>query len=156
MCGYVDSMNLKKVLSPKTVRVGLKGSTKDEIITEMVDIIVDAYPEMDREAVLQAIFDREAQMSTGMKNGIGIPHGKTDAVNTLYAAVGISREGVDFECLDQKPAHIFVMTVSPASRTGPHLQFLAEVSSLLNRQELRERVLKAGSSRELLNIFLGG
>ncbi|PIE04013.1 MAG: PTS sucrose transporter subunit IIABC [Spirochaetales bacterium] len=149
-------MNLKKVLRPETVHLGLSGTSKDAIIEEMVDIMSDAFPQMDKEAVLSAVLAREAQMSTGMKNGIAIPHGKTDAVKQLYAAIGISREGVDFECLDNKPARIFVMTASPASRTGPHLQFLAEVSRLLSRSELRTRILEAESSRELLNIFLEG
>ncbi len=148
-------MNLKKILTSDTVRMGLKGQSKGEIIKEMVDIIVSTGKNLDRDALLKAINDREEQMSTGMKNGIAIPHGKTDAVTELHAVIGISSEPVDFDCLDKQPARIFVMTVSPASHTGPHLQFLAEVSGLLTRNDLREKILAARSKAELLKLFLG-
>ncbi|MDF1567128.1 MAG: PTS sugar transporter subunit IIA [Spirochaetaceae bacterium] len=149
-------MNLKKVLTKDTVRIGLAGKTKNEIIEELVDIIVSSSGSPNREALLKAVLERESQMSTGMKNGIAIPHGKTDVVKELHAVIGVSAEPVDFECMDRKPARIFVMTISPASHTGPHLQFLAEVSGLLTRDDLREKILEAKSRDELLNIFLGG
>ena len=148
-------MNLKKVLTPDRVRIGLKGRTKPEIIEELVDIIVAGGKDLDREALLQAVMDREAQMSTGMKNGIAIPHGKTDAVTSLHAVIAISEEPVDFECMDREPARIFVMTISPASHTGPHLQFLAEVSTLLTRDDLRDAIIAARSEKEMLRLFLG-
>ena len=148
-------MNLRKVLTPDTVHLGLKGRSKSEIIEELVDLLVAAGKNLDRDALLKAVNDREAQMSTGMKNGIAIPHGKTDAVSDLQAVIGISAEPVDFECMDKKPARIFVMTISPASHTGPHLQFLAEVSSLLTQDSLREKILAAEDRDELLKLFLG-
>lgn len=149
-------MNLKKVLSTKTVKIGLPGTTKDEIITSLVDLIVSAATDLDRDRLLKAVFDREAQMSTGMKNGIAIPHGKTDAVNELHAALAVSAEPVPFDSLDQQPARIFVMTVSPQSHSGPHLQFLAEVSRLLSTDDQCRRVLAAGTEEELLRIFVEG
>jgi mannitol/fructose-specific phosphotransferase system IIA component (Ntr-type) len=149
-------MNLKKVLTKDTVRIGLAGTTKNEIIEELVDVIVTTSGSPNRDILLKAVLDRESQMSTGMKNGIAIPHGKTDAVKDLHAVIGVSAEPVDFECMDRQPARIFVMTLSPASHTGPHLQFLAEVSGLLTRDDLREKILEAKSREELLNIFLGG
>lgn len=149
-------MNLKKVLSTKTVKIGLPGTTKDEIITSLVDLIVSAATDLDRDRLLKAVFDREAQMSTGMKNGIAIPHGKTDAVNELHAALAVAAEPVPFDSLDQQPARIFVMTVSPQSHSGPHLQFLAEVSRLLSTDDQCRRVLAAGTEEELLRIFVEG
>lgn len=149
-------MNLKKVLTPGSVKIGLPATTKAQVIEQLVDIIVTNGHQLDRAALLQAVGEREAQMSTGMKNGIAIPHGKTDAVSQLHAAIAISAAPVDFQSLDKQPASIFVMTISPASRTGPHLQFLAEISGLLNRPELRERILRAASEAELLALFLEG
>jgi len=92
-------------------------------------------------------------MSTGMQNGIAIPHGKTDAVDQLIAGVGIHRAGVDFACMDGKPAHIFIMTLSPENRAGPHIQFLAEISKVLSRPELRENLLNAATADEILNLL---
>ena len=149
-------MNLKKVLSTKTVKIGLPGTTKNEIIENMVDLIVSADHDLDRQPLLDAVFEREAQMSTGMKNGIAIPHGKTDAVKELHAALAVSADPVPFESLDRKPARIFVMTLSPASHSGPHLQFLAEVSRLLSTEEQCRRVLAAESEQQLLRIFIEG
>lgn len=149
-------MNLKKVLTRDSVRIGLSGNTKNEIIEELVGIIVENDSKLDRDILLQAVQDRESQMSTGMKNGIAIPHGKTDAVSDLHAVIGVSSKPVEFECLDKKPAQIFVMTISPASHTGPHLQFLAEVSGLLTRDDLRKKILESKNSDELLKIFLQG
>ena len=138
------------------MRIGLVGTTKNEIIEELVDMIAAAGPSLNKEPLLNSVMEREAQMSTGMKNGIAIPHGKTDAVSELYAAAGVSAEPVDFDSLDGEPSRIFVMTISPASRTGPHLQFLAEVSRILTREGLRERIAAAETSSELLELFIQG
>lgn len=148
-------MNLKKVLTEDSVKIGLSGTTKDEIIEELVDIIVANDGGLNRDAILKAVLERESQMSTGMKNGIAIPHGKTDAVSDLHAVIAVSSVPIDFECMDKKPARIFVMTISPAAKTGPHLQFLAEVSGLLTKPDLREKILKAKHASELLAVFLG-
>ncbi len=149
-------MNLKKVLTRDAVMIGLIGTSKNEIIKELVGLIVKNGSDLDEKSLLKAVFDREAQMSTGMKNGIAIPHGKTNDVSELHAVIAVSAVPVDFECLDKKPARIFVMTISPASHTGPHLQFLAEVSGLLTRDDLREKILAAENEDELLKIFLQG
>ncbi|MBP5786749.1 MAG: PTS sugar transporter subunit IIA, partial [Kiritimatiellae bacterium] len=98
--------------------------------------------------------ERERRMSTGMQNGIAIPHGKTDAVDCLIAAMGVKREGVDFGALDGEPSTIFVMTVSPDSRTGPHIQFLAEISRPLNDPAVREKILAATTPDEILRLVL--
>jgi len=92
-------------------------------------------------------------MSTGMENGIAIPHGKTDAVEELLAGVGITKHDVDFNSLDGKPCRIFIMTLSPSHRTGPHIQFLSEISQLLRSEEKRKKLLSAADSREILRAL---
>jgi PTS system nitrogen regulatory IIA component len=148
-------MNLKKVLSPDTVWVDLKADTKQGIIEEMIDRLVAAGKIKDRDAALQAVLEREAKMSTGMQNGVAIPHGKTDSVKSLVAAVGLNKAGVDFDSMDGVPATIFIMTVSPAKRTGPHMQFLAEVSRLLGSSSEREKLLACRTHNEILTLFTG-
>ncbi len=149
-------MNLKKVLTENSVKIGLPGTTKDEIINELVDIIVANDAGLDRNAIYKAVLERESQMSTGMKNGIAIPHGKTNEVSDLHAVIAVSSAPVDFDCMDKRPARIFIMTISPASQAGPHLQFLAEVSGLLTKPEQRDKILKAKDASEVLAVFLGG
>ena len=148
-------MNSKKPLTVETISLDLKGSTKEEILSEMVDLMVASGHIRDRDAVLRAIVDREKRMSTGMQNGIAIPHGKTDSVDCLLAALGIKRSGVDFGALDGQPSTIFVMTVSPDSRTGPHIQFLAEISRPLNDASVRSKLLAATSREEVLRLLIG-
>ena len=148
-------MNLKKPLTVETICLDLKGSTKDEILAEMVDLLTASGHIRDREAVLKAITEREKRMSTGMQNGIAIPHGKTDSVDCLVAALGIKHGGVDFGALDGQPSNIFVMTVSPDSRTGPHIQFLAEISRPLNDAAVRARLLAATTREDVLHLLLG-
>ena len=148
-------MNLKKPLTVETIRLDLKGATKEAILAEMVDLLVASGHIRDRDAVLKAVLEREKRMSTGMQNGIAIPHGKTDSVDCLVAALGIKRAGVDFGALDGQPSNVFVMTVSPDSRTGPHIQFLAEISRPLNDASVRAKLLAATSPDEVLHLLIG-
>ena len=148
-------MNLKKVLSPDTVWVDLKANTKQGIIEEMIDRLVAVGKIKDRDAALQAVLDREAKMSTGMQNGVAIPHGKTDSVNSLVAAVGLNKAGVNFDSMDGSPCTIFIMTVSPAKRTGPHMQFLAEVSRLIGQPSEREKLLACRTHIEIFDLLIG-
>ena len=147
-------MNMKKPLSVETISLDLKGTTKDEILAEMVDLLAASGHIRDKEAVLKAVAERERRMSTGMQNGIAIPHGKTDAVDCLIAALGIKRDGIDFGALDGQPSTIFVMTVSPDSRTGPHIQFLAEISRPLNDASVRAKILTATDPQTVLDLVL--
>ena len=148
-------MKLKKVLSPDTVWVDLKADSKQGIIEEMVDRLLAAGKIGDRDAVLQAVLDREAKMSTGMQHGVAIPHGKSDAVESLVAAVGLNKSGVDFDSMDGLPCTIFVMTVSPTKHVGPHIQFLAEVSRLISQAVKREQLLGARTHSDIYDILTG-
>jgi PTS system nitrogen regulatory IIA component len=146
-------MNLKTVITPDTIDLHLKGSTKKEIINELLDILVRTGKIKDREAAFSAVMEREEKMSTGMKHGIAIPHGKSATIDDLVACIGISEKPVNFESLDNEPCRIFIMTLSPMEKTGPHLQFLAEVSLLFKSSEKREEILNAKSPEDVLRIL---
>jgi len=146
-------MNLKKLLGKENVFLDLKSSSKEDIIKEMIDRLVVSGKIKDREAALEAVLAREEKMSTGMENGIAIPHGKTDSVDHLITAVALKKEGVDFESMDGQVSKIFIMTISPLSRSGPHIQFLAEVSKLLKEPEAREMLLAARTVEEVIRVF---
>jgi PTS system nitrogen regulatory IIA component len=152
-CKLNIKMNLKSVLSKDTISLHLKGTTKEEIINELLGILVSAGKVQDKEAAFAAVMDREKKMSTGMKHGIAIPHGKSATIKDLVACIGISDTAVDFDSLDHEPCRIFIMTLSPLEKTGPHLQFLAEVSLLFKSSEKRAEILKAQTSAEILKIL---
>lgn len=143
-------MNIRKAICKEAIRPKLESRTKQGIIDELVDLLVDAGRIQDRKAALKAVQEREKKMSTGMHHGVAIPHGKTETVDGLVAAIGLVPEGMDFESMDGELARIFILTVSPANRAGPHIQFLAEISRLLNRADVREKLLVA---REIDDIF---
>ena len=128
--------------------------TKEEIVDELIAVLAATGKIKDLERAKASVWERERKMSTGMEHGVAIPHGKTDAVSELIACVGVADHDVDFGSLDGKPARIFIMTLSPIDRTGPHIQFLAEISQLLRSAERREQVLSATSAQALLKVLL--
>ncbi|MDR1326052.1 MAG: PTS sugar transporter subunit IIA [Treponema sp.] len=146
-------MNLKTVLSKETISLHLKGTTKEAIINEMLDILVAAGKIEKRAEAFAAIMEREQKMSTGMKHGIAIPHGKSQTIHDLVACIGVSDTPVEFDALDHQPCRIFILTLSPVEKTGPHLQFLAEVSLLFKSSEKRAEILSATSEEAVFRIL---
>ena len=147
-------MNLKRILSKDVMQLDLPGSSKQEVIESLLDILMKTGKVKDREAAVKALLDREKKMSTGIQFGVAIPHAKTDAVDELLACVAIKKEGIDFGALDESDSHIFIMTLSPEKRTGPHVQFLAEMSKVLQNAALREKMLHIESEEALLQVIL--
>ena len=150
---YHSDMKIKRILSPEVITTSLKSTTKEGVIGELLDILVEKKKISDRNEVLAALMERERKMSTGIQHGVAIPHAKTKAVKELVAAIGLKPEGIDFEALDGEPSRIFIMTLSPMDRVGPHVQFLAEVSMVIQTEEARERLLQAKSASDLLAVF---
>jgi len=146
-------MDLKSILGRDSVALHLKGKSKEELIDELLAVAEKSGKINDMAAARKAVLERERRMSTGMKHGIAIPHGKTDAVKDLVACIGVSDQAVEFDALDRQPCRIFIMTLSPADKTGPHLQFLAEVSLLFRSEEKRGAILAAASADEVLKVL---
>jgi mannitol/fructose-specific phosphotransferase system IIA component (Ntr-type) len=146
-------MNLKLVLDPKTITLSLAGSTKQAIIEELLDLLVGAGKLTNRQDALAAILDREAKMSTAIQNGVAIPHAKTDSVKELVTSIGIKPQGANFESMDGKPSTIFIMTLSPKSKLGPHIQFLSSISQSLEDASIRRSLLKAKTPDEVINLL---
>ena len=148
-------MNLRKIITPATVLLRLSASDKDGVIEEIVNFMDSAGLISDRRAVLRCIQERERKMSTGMTGGLAIPHGKTGSVDSLVACLALKPEGVEFGALDGTPCTVFVATVSPKNRTGPHIQFLAEISRLLTDPARVQRILEARTEAEAVELLFG-
>jgi len=149
-------VNLRQVLNPRTIVFNLAAATKPAIIEEMLDLLIRAGKLSERDDALQALLEREAKMSTAIQNGVAIPHAKSDSVRELVTAVAILPKGVDFGALDGKPTQIFIMTLSPKSRLGPHIQFLSAVSQLLDNPTVRRALLKTKKPDEVIAILSDG
>ena len=146
-------MTLLDILSADSTLVDLKGETKEDIIAELVDTLAVGDAISDRDKVLQAVLEREKIMSTGIGDGIAIPHGKSDAVEKLVAALGTQRRGVDFEALDGEPAYVFFLLVSPANVSGPHIKALARISRLLKGEDFRKELISASDREAAIHIL---
>jgi fructose-specific phosphotransferase system IIA component len=145
--------DLLKLLDPGCVSLNLRGANKEEIISELVGILYSAGKIDDRILVTDDVLQRERTMSTGMQHGIALPHAKTDGAKSLSVAVGIKREGIDFESIDGEPSKIFILIVSPKKTSGPHIQFLAAVGSVLKNEEIRTRLEDAQSPAEVVALL---
>ena len=145
---------LKDVITLDCINIDLKGETKSEIIDEMVDILYNNGKLNDREEYKKEILKREAQSSTGMEEGIAIPHGKTDAVKIPTVAIGISKKGVDYESLDGKPSHLFFMIAAPENSNDSHIELLSKITTLLLEDDIREALLNVKSKKEVLDILI--
>jgi fructose-specific phosphotransferase system IIA component len=146
-------MNIKKLLTEDLIELKLSGDTKEEVIEAMVDLAMKSGKIKDRQAALEAVLEREKKMSTGIQAGVAIPHGKSETVDEMVACIGLKPEGIDFAALDGQPSKIFIMTISPVNRTGPHVQFLAEISKILQSEENRQAILAVKSPAELISLL---
>ena len=155
MTTQAKEVDFRERLGRSQVSLHLESNTKLGIIREMIGMMADSGAISDPKAVEAAVIERENKMSTGMQQGVALPHGKTDSVPELVTSVGLKKEGVDFGSLDGTPSKIFIMTVSRRDSTGPHIQFLAAVSKVLNNPALRGRILAATSREEVLRILTG-
>jgi fructose-specific phosphotransferase system IIA component len=144
---------LSELLSVERIRIPLKAQTKDELLSELVGVCADANGIDDRQDVLRAVREREAVLSTGIGHGVAIPHGKSAAVSGLRMAAGRAAEPVEFDALDGQPVSLFFLLVGPESAAGPHIKALSRISRLVRKDEVREKLISAGSAEEFLRAL---
>jgi Na+/H+ antiporter len=149
--GNKATLNIAKYLDKDLIRLSLSAEDKTGVITELVDIAAAAGAISHRDDVLQAVFDREASMSTGFDNGVAIPHAKIDGPENIVLVIGIKKTGIEFESLDGKPARLFFLIISPKSQVGPHIQLLAEIARKMGNPEIREGIIEAGDASEIIS-----
>lgn len=147
-------MRLKSILSPDCVKVPLSATDKHGAIAEMVALIDAAGKLSDRDLMLRAAIERETTRTTGIGSGLAIPHGKCSAVCDLVMAVAKTAEPVDFESIDGKPVTIVIFLASPPDKTGPHIQALARISSLMTDPKFRKAADAAETARALYQLFV--
>ena len=152
----MPGMDYRECLQRGCAKLELQSASKDDIIAELVDLLHDEERIENRDAVLEAVLERERQMSTGMQHGIALPHAKTVAVQRIVTAVALKKGGAEFDALDGKPSRIFLLMVSPILLGPQHLEVLGDVSKVLSRPDVRKRLLKARSGPELIDILVAG
>ena len=140
--------NLKK----EAILDDLKSQDKKGIIEELVTPIA-SISSINHEDIVRVLLERERLGSTGIGNGIGIPHGKFKGIDSLILGFGLSRKGVDFESMDGQPTHIFFLLISPENSAGLHLKLLAQISKILKVDSFREKLIQASNVDEIYDII---
>jgi len=148
-------MNVSDFLSVETIKLNLKSKDKDAVIDELLDILIVAKKlnKINKSKVKKAIRDREKLGSTGIGQGIGIPHAKDSCVKKVTVCCGISKNGVDFDSLDGELTNIFFMILAPKDATGEHLKTLAKISRLVRAKFFRTSLIQCKSPKNLLSIL---
>jgi PTS system nitrogen regulatory IIA component len=142
-------MKVGEFLDSRAIVVDLKATNKKEVLEELIEVLVSVYHELNREQMVHALLEREKLGSTGIGDGVAIPHGKLAGLKQLISCFGKSDKGVEFQSMDKKPAHLFFLLFAPENSAGIHLKALARISRLLKRPSFRKELLKAESEQEI-------
>ena len=146
-------MKITDFLDRRAIKIGITATDKEGILKELVDVLAEVKDIGDPKAIVKALLERESLGSTGIGQGIAIPHGKTDRVNELVAVLGISKKGVNFESLDGELVYIFFLLVAPKETAGPHLKALAQISRLLRDSYFCELLKRCKSADEVYELI---
>jgi fructose-specific phosphotransferase system IIA component len=146
-------MTLTQILQLACTKVPLESTSKEAAIKELVGLLRQNGLVQDEQSVNDAVFAREKTRSTGIGSGIAIPHGKSKAVKELVMAMGLARDPIDFESIDNKPVSIIILLVSPLDQTGPHIQALARISRLMLHEDFRKALAEAPSAEAAYKLI---
>jgi len=139
-------MKITDFLSKDCIKIGITSKSKKEVLEEMVDVLEAAGKIKDKKKVLEALMEREELGSTGIGQGVAIPHGKTDEVADIVAAFGLSKDGGD-------PVNIFFLLLAPHNASGIHLKSLAKISGLLKDKYFRKALAACKKPEEVLEVI---
>ena len=148
-------MKILDFLNEKALSADLKSSDKKAVIQELTDLLIksgELKPKM-KDAVVKVLLNREALGSTGIGQGVAIPHGKCEYVKELVGAFGVSKKGINFDSLDGESAYIFFLLLAPIESSGPHLKALARISKLLKDKYFRDSLKNAENEKILLKFI---
>ncbi|KFA86979.1 PTS sugar transporter subunit IIA [Archangium violaceum] len=142
-------MRISEFLSPEALIADLQARDKQAVLREMSAVLSRAHPSLKEDRLVEVLREREKLGSTGIGEGVAIPHGKLPGLTNLVAAFGVSRQGVDFEAIDGKPTHLFFALVAPENSAGVHLKALARISRLFKNPRFRASILDATSAADI-------
>ncbi len=146
-------MRLTDVLKEDFILMDLKSKRKTELLDEMISSISMQVGGLDKEGVLKTVLERERLGTTGIGNGVAIPHGKVKGFGEIRVFFGRSSKGVDFDSMDKMPVYLFFMILAPENSVAAHLKILASISHLFRNQDLRSSLMEAKSRSEIYRII---
>src|SRR5215207_9512084 len=147
-------MRLTEILKPQNIKVPLLAKTKSDAIKELVDLLAANSEVTDPAKVLEAVLDREATRTTGIGNGLAIPHGKCTGTDHLVMAIGRCEAPIDLQSIDGRPVNLIWLLTSPPDKTGPHIHALARISRLMTIDRFRQALAAAKTSQEIYDAIV--
>lgn len=146
-------MRLSEMLKPQNIKLALEATTKTDAIRELVDLLTTNGEVADPKKVLDAVLEREATRTTGIGNGLAIPHGKCTGTDHLVMAVGKAKQPIDFQAIDGRPVSWIWLLTSPPDKTGPHIHALARISRLMTIDKFRAALATAETPEQVFQII---
>jgi len=147
-------MRLTEILKPQNIKVPMTATTKTEAIGELVDLLAANGEIADARPVLNSVLEREATRTTGIGNGLAIPHGKCPGTDHLVMAIGKPAAPIDFQSIDGRPVTLIWLLTSPPDKTGPHIHALARISRLMTIEKFRQALNMAKSAQEIFDAIV--
>ncbi|HEX8322593.1 MAG TPA: PTS sugar transporter subunit IIA [Tepidisphaeraceae bacterium] len=145
-------MRLSDILKPQNIKVAIPATTKLDVIRDLVDLLAQSGEISDPKKVLESVLERESTRTTGIGNGLAIPHGKSGGTDHLVMAIGKPEKPIDFHSIDGRPVTIVWMLISPPDQSGVHIKALAAVSRLMTSDKFRFAINGAGTPEDLYEI----
>jgi len=149
-------MKILDILDKRSILPEISSQTKEGVLRELVRALAQAEKQVHEDRMIEILLERESLGSTGIGDGVAIPHGKSKEVKKILAAFGRSLPGMDFQSLDGKPTHLFFLLIAPENSAGMHLKALAQISRLMKDQTFRKRLIEARSGEEIQRILSEG
>lgn len=146
-------IKLSRFIDDKLISFDLKGTKKEEIIAELVELAGNSELVKNKDELLKAVLEREKLVTTGVGYNVAFPHAKTKAVRGVVIAFGRKKEGVDFEAMDRKPVNLFFLIAAPEDAIGAHLNVMAKLSFLMKSEKNRQKLLKAKYKEDLIEVL---
>ena len=146
-------ISLSEILNAECVRLNLAARSKEEVITEMAHLLVEAGKLADSTSLIIALMERERMVSTGIGKGIAIPHAILNEINETVLAFGRKREGLSFDALDRKPVRLIFLLAGPKNQELAHLQVLSRLVRFLRDSDFRNALLEAEEVGEVMDFL---
>ena len=146
-------MKIMDILNEDCIIPELRSENKKEVLEELTGALLNCKANLNKESLVEVLLERERLGSTGIGDGIAIPHGKVQDLDELVLSFGRSTQGIEFDSMDGRPTHLFFLLIAPENSAGIHLRALAKISRLLKSVHFRQRLLEAESREELFQVI---
>jgi PTS system nitrogen regulatory IIA component len=147
-------MKLSEIIEEKDIISDLKASDKKSVLEELAEVISNHEPSINKKGIVKVLMERERLGTTGIGDGVAIPHGKLNGVRQPLISFGRSKKGMDFDAMDGQPAYLFFLLIAPENSSGIHLEILARIAKILKNSAFRKKLMEAGTRKECYQTII--